>query len=358
LIGFWYTRISAAKAAIKAIVMNRIGDCGVLLGIFTCFYVFRSSDFAVVFSLTPFYASKSILFFNTEFNVISMICFFLFIGAVGKSAQLGLHTWLPDAMEGPTPVSALIHAATMVTAGVFLIIRCSPIFEYSPTMLAVLAVSGSLTSIFAATAGLVQHDIKKIVAYSTCSQLGYMIFCCGLSNYPTSLFHLLNHAFFKALLFLTAGAVIHALANEQDIRKMGGLAKILPFTYVMMLIGSLALTGFPFLSGFYSKDIILESTMETGVLFKDFVYVTSFLTAMLTAIYSFRLIYFVFLAPTQSYRQVITGIHEVPPVMAIALSILAFGSIFSGYIFQEMMVGLGTDFFENSIFVQVNHINS
>ena len=337
--------------------MNRIGDCGVVLGIFTAFYTFRSLDFAVIFSVTPFYAQKSILFFNTEFNVISLICFFLFIGAVGKSAQIGLHTWLPDAMEGPTPVSALIHAATMVTAGIFLIIRCSPLFEYSPTMLAVLAVSGSLTSIFAATAGLVQHDIKKIIAYSTCSQLGYMAFCCGLSNYPTSLFHLLNHAFFKALLFLSAGAVIHALANEQDIRKMGGLAELLPFTYVMMLIGSLALAGFPFLSGFYSKDIILESTMETTVLFKDFVYFTSFLTALLTAIYSFRLIYFVFLAPTQAYKKVINNIHEVPPIMAVALSILALGSIFSGYLFHDMMVGLGTDFFENSIFVQLEHVS-
>jgi proton-translocating NADH-quinone oxidoreductase chain L len=358
LIGFWYTRISAAKAAIKAIVLNRIGDCGIILAIFSTFYVFRSLDFAVVFSLAPFFANKTILFFSYEFNAITLICFFLFIGAVGKSAQIGLHTWLPDAMEGPTPVSALIHAATMVTAGVFLIIRCSPLFEYSTTMLIVLAISGSLTSIFAATAGLVQHDIKKIIAYSTCSQLGYMVFCCGLSNYPTSLFHLLNHAFFKALLFLSAGAVIHALANEQDIRKMGGLAKVLPFTYVVMLLGSLALTGFPFLSGFYSKDIILESTIETTLLVRDFVYFTSFLTALLTAIYSFRLIYFVFLAETQTYKRVINNIHEVPPVMAIALSILAFGSLFSGYIFHDALVGLGTDFFETAIFVKPEHIST
>jgi len=339
-------------------VLNRIGDCGVILAIFTIFYVFRSVDFAVVFSTAPFYADKSILFFNTQFDIITLICFFLFVGAVGKSAQIGLHTWLPDAMEGPTPVSALIHAATMLTAGVFLIIRCSPLFEYSTTMLGVLAVSGSLTSIFAATSGLCQHDIKKVIAYSTCSQLGYMVFCCGLSNYPTSLFHLLNHAFFKALLFLSAGAVIHALANEQDIRKMGGLSKVLPFTYVMMLLGSLALAGFPFLSGFYSKDIILESTIETTILFRDFVYVTSFLTALLTAIYSFRLIYIVFLANTQTYRKVINNIHEVPPVMAVALSILAFGSVFSGYLFHDMMVGLGTDFFENAIFVKPEHLST
>jgi NADH-ubiquinone oxidoreductase chain 5 len=289
---------------------------------------------------------------NYEFNILNLIACFLLIAAVGKSAQLGLHTWLPDAMEGPTPVSALIHAATMVTAGVFLIIRCSAIFEYAPTILLLMALVGSLTSIFAATAAIVQHDIKKTIAYSTCSQLGYMVFCCALSNYPTGLYHLVTHAFFKALLFLSAGAVIHALANEQDIRKMGGLVKLLPFTYIMMLIGSLALSGFPFLAGFYSKDLILETTLQTNNYFQFFVIITSFLTALLTAFYSFRTLYLIFLAPTSIYKSTGKKIHDVPQIMAISLSILSIGSIFSGYYFFDMFVGLGNDFLENSVFLR------
>jgi NADH-ubiquinone oxidoreductase chain 5 len=286
---------------------------------------------------------------------LSLIACFLLVAAIGKSAQLGLHTWLPDAMEGPTPVSALIHAATMVTAGVFLIIRCSAIFEYSPNILLLMALIGSLTSIFAATAAIVQHDIKKTIAYSTCSQLGYMVFCCALSNYPTGLYHLVTHAFFKALLFLSAGAVIHALANEQDIRKMGGLVKLLPFTYVMMLIGSLALGGFPFLAGFYSKDLILETTLQTINYFQYFVIITSFVTALLTAIYSFRTLYLIFLAPISVYKSTSKKIHDVPKVMALSLFILSIGSIFSGYYFFDMFAGLGSDFLENSIFVRNSH---
>lgn len=284
-----------------------------------------------------------------------MIACFLLVAAIGKSAQIGLHTWLPDAMEGPTPVSALIHAATMVTAGVFLIIRCSTIFEYAPRILLLMALIGGLTSIFAATAAIVQHDIKKTIAYSTCSQLGYMVFCCALSNYPVGLYHLVTHAFFKALLFLSAGAVIHALANEQDIRKMGGLVKLLPFTYVMMLVGSLALGGFPFLAGFYSKDLILETTLHTINYFQYFVIITSFLTALLTAIYSFRTLYLIFLAPTSVYKPTGKKIHDVPKIMALSLFILALGSMFSGYYFFDMFAGLGGDFLETSIFVRNSH---
>ena len=239
-------------------LLNRVGDMGLSLGIFSLFYTFKSLDFIVVLPLAYLYDSHSIFFFNNYYNQLSLICLLLFIGAVGKSAQLGLHTWLPDAMEGPTPVSALIHAATMVTAGVFLIIRSSALFEFAPDILLVITFVGGFTAFFAASVGLVQNDLKKVIAYSTCSQLGYMILACGLSQYSVSIFHLTNHAFFKALLFLSAGVIIHAMSDEQDMRKMGGLVHILPFTYSLTLIGSLSLMGFPFLAGFYSKDLILE----------------------------------------------------------------------------------------------------
>jgi proton-translocating NADH-quinone oxidoreductase chain L len=239
-------------------VVNRVGDIGVTLGMFTIFILFGSLDFSTVFALVHQFQFETIVFFNFEVHTLTLISVLLLIGAIGKSAQLGLHTWLPDAMEGPTPVSALIHAATMVTAGVFLLIRSSPILEFAPNALIIVVIIGALTALFAATVGLVQNDIKKVIAYSTCSQLGYMVFACGLSNYSVSLFHLFNHGFFKALLFLSAGAVIHAMADEQDMRKLGGLIRSLPFTYSMMLIGSLSLMGFPFLTGFYSKDAILE----------------------------------------------------------------------------------------------------
>ncbi|MAE59581.1 MAG: NADH-quinone oxidoreductase subunit L, partial [Halobacteriovorax sp.] len=286
LIGFWSTRIQANKSAIKALILNKIGDFGVLIAIVLVFLVFQSVDFSTVFALVPFFFNKTVFFLFWEVNVITLICFLFFIGAVGKSAQLGLHTWLPDAMEGPTPVSALIHAATMVTAGVFLIIRCSPLFEYSPTMLSVITFVGALTAFFAATAGTVQNDLKKVIAYSTCSQLGYMVFSCGLSGYAVSLFHLANHAFFKALLFLSAGCVIHSLSDEQDMRRMGGLVKLLPLTYTLFLIGTLALTGFPFLTGFYSKDVILEIAYTHYSVSSLFSYWLGTLTAGFTAFYS------------------------------------------------------------------------
>jgi proton-translocating NADH-quinone oxidoreductase chain L len=258
LINFWFTRLQANKAAIKAMIVNRIGDFSLTLGILLVFTYFYVLDYASVFACAHLFVDQSITFFCFDVGLLTIICLLLFGGAVGKSAQLGLHTWLPDAMEGPTPVSALIHAATLVTAGVFLIARCSPLFELSTTALSVVTVFGGSTAFFAATTGLLQNDMKRVIAYSTCSQVGYMVFACGLSNYSVGVFHLANHAFFKALLFMGAGCVIHAVADEQDFRKMGGLARLVPFTYSLMFVGSLSLMGFPFLTGFYSKDAILE----------------------------------------------------------------------------------------------------
>eukprot|EP00301_Raphidiophrys_heterophryoidea_P008552 c13154_g1_i1.p1 GENE.c13154_g1_i1~~c13154_g1_i1.p1 ORF type:complete len:258 (-),score=-91.51 c13154_g1_i1:1151-1924(-) len=242
----------------KALIVNRIGDFGLSLGIFAISFVFGAVDYSTVFATVSDLLGSRLIFFRVELDILTLICFFLFIGAVGKSAQIGLHTWLPDAMEGPTPVSALIHAATMVTAGVFLIVRCSPLFEYAPNVLILVTFVGAITAFFAATSGAFQNDLKRVIAYSTCSQLGYMVFACGISSYSVTMFHLMNHAFFKALLFLSAGSIIHAMHDEQDMRKMGALNRILPFTYTMTLIGSFALIGFPFLTGYYSKDFILE----------------------------------------------------------------------------------------------------
>ena len=264
LIGFWFKKPSANAAAIKAFIVNRVGDFGLAIGIFLIFFFYGTVNYNEVFQQTPLLIQKQVIFLGIEFNLITLICLLLFLGAMGKSAQILLHTWLPDAMEGPTPVSALIHAATMVTAGVFLVVRCSPIFEYSQTALNVVAVVGMTTAFFAATVALVQNDIKKIVAYSTCSQLGYMFFAVGVGAYHVAIFHLFTHAFFKALLFLGSGCVIHSFNNEQDIRLMGGVWKKIPFTYALMIIGTLALTGFPFFSGYYSKDAIIEFAYLSG----------------------------------------------------------------------------------------------
>ena len=356
LIGFWSTRIQANKSAIKALILNKIGDFGVLIAIVLIFIVFQSVNFSTVFPLVPYFFNKTVFFLFWELNVITLICFLLFIGAVGKSAQLGLHTWLPDAMEGPTPVSALIHAATMVTAGVFLIIRCSPIFEYSPTMLSIITFMGALTAFFAATAGVVQNDLKKVIAYSTCSQLGYMVFSCGLSGYSVSLFHLANHAFFKALLFLSAGCVIHSLSDEQDMRRMGGLIKLLPLTYTLFLIGTLALIGFPFLTGFYSKDVILEIAYTKYDVSSLFSYWLGTLTAGFTAFYSFRLLFLTFLGENNAYKSVMKTVHESSWVMIIPLFLLVFGSIFIGYLAKDLFLGLGSDAFINSIFVHPKNL--
>lgn len=351
LINFWFTRLQASKASIKAMLVNRVGDFGLALGIMAIFYVFKTVDFMTVFACAPHIAGTSFLFCNFEFDALTCICILLFVGAVGKSAQLGLHTWLPDAMEGPTPVSALIHAATMVTAGVFMIARCSPLFEYAPKALVVVAFLGAMTSFFAATTGVVQNDLKRVIAYSTASQLGYMIFACGLSHYSVGVFHLMNHAFFKALLFLSAGSVIHALSDEQDMRKMGGLVQLLPFTYSMMSIGSLALVGFPFLTGFYSKDVILEVAYAKYTVSGNFSYFFGCLVVLLTSYYSFRLLFLTFLAPTTAYKSSMKKVHDAPIIMAFTLLVLAFGSIFVGYLAKDMMIGLGTNFWSNALYV-------
>uniref|UniRef100_UPI00315D0971 NADH dehydrogenase subunit 5 n=1 Tax=Madrepora porcellana TaxID=3134087 RepID=UPI00315D0971 len=323
LINFWLTRLEANRAAIKAMLINRVGDIGLLVAMFFVWNTFGSFDFSSLFNLVSFS------------NEIFFICLFLFFGVIGKSAQLGLHTWLPDAMEGPTPVSALIHAATMVTAGVFLLIRVSPLFDVVPLVLIFITIIGVLTVFVAGTIGLVQNDLKKIVAYSTCSQLGYMVVACGLSHYSIGLFHLMNHAFFKALLFLSAGSLIHAMVDEQDVRKMGGLLHFLPLTYIFFLIGSFSLMGLPFLTGFYSKDLILEFAF--GQFYLIFVYWLGCFSVLLTAIYSIRLIYLSFLSnPTFKWAK-IYFLKEGEGLLLLPLGILALGSIFWGYLCKEVV---------------------
>ena len=356
LINFWFTRLQASKASIKAMLLNRIGDFGLALGIMCIFSHFKSVHFFPVFSCAAQKADHYMILFNCELHTLNCICILLFVGAVGKSAQLGLHTWLPDAMEGPTPVSALIHAATMVTAGVFLIARCSPLFEFAPGALQWVALLGGMTCFFAATTGVVQNDLKRVIAYSTCSQLGYMVFACGISNYALGVFHLMNHAFFKALLFLSAGSVIHALSDEQDMRKMGGSVKLLPFTYSMMLIGSMALVGFPFLAGFYSKDVILESAAARYTLAADFVYLLGVSCVFFTAYYSFRLLFCTFLVNNSNFKRNMEGAHDAPPLMAIPLCILALGSLFVGYLGKDMMIGCGSDFWGSALFTAPSHL--
>jgi len=355
LINFWFTRIQANKAAIKAMLVNRVGDFAILFAIFLIYFLFNSVDYDIVFSLAYKYNNFYIQILNSYFSYIDLITLCLFIGAMGKSAQIGLHTWLPDAMEGPTPVSALIHAATMVTAGVFLLVRCSFLFELSSFSLNLILIVGSITTFFSSTVGLFQNDIKKIIAYSTCSQLGYMIFACGLSSYDVAMFHLSNHAFFKALLFLGAGAVIHAVNDEQDLRKFGGLRLKLPLTYAVMLIGSLALMGFPFLSGFYSKDTILELAYSKYTLFGHFAYYLGTLSVFSTSFYSIRLLYLVFLAEPNGNRQNILEAHEPSFKMALPLCILAFFSIFIGFFSKDLFIGFGSSFWNHSMFLLPTH---
>nr|YP_010338879.1 NADH dehydrogenase subunit 5 [Bangia atropurpurea]UNJ18846.1 NADH dehydrogenase subunit 5 [Bangia atropurpurea] len=354
LINFWYTRLCANQAAIKALIVNRVGDFGLSLGIFTIFYLFGSVDYEVVFSSASVYLNHTIYIFGIYINTLTLICVFLLIGAVGKSAQLGLHTWLPDAMEGPTPVSALIHAATMVTAGVFLIIRCSPLINLAPNVLFLITILGSSTAFFASIVGVFQNDIKRVIAYSTCSQLGYMILVCGLSYYNVGMFHLVNHAFFKALLFLSAGSVIHSLSNEQDMRRMGSLMYNLPVTYSSMLIGSLSLAGFPFLTGFYSKDLIIEITQisyysNLQITIGIFACWLANISVFFTAFYSFRLIFMTFIKNSNSSRNHMNIIHESPKLILIPLIILAIASIFAGFLTKDLFVGAGSDFWGNSI---------
>jgi NADH-quinone oxidoreductase subunit L len=341
LIGFWFKKDSANAAAIKAFVVNRVGDFGFALGIFLIFYLFGTVNYSEVFQQIPQIIDKKLLFLGIHIKAIDLICILLFIGAMGKSAQIFLHTWLPDAMEGPTPVSALIHAATMVTAGVFLVVRCSPIFEYSPLTLNIISVVGMTTAFFAATVALVQTDIKKIIAYSTCSQLGYMFFAAGVGAYNVAMFHLFTHAFFKALLFLGSGSVIHSFKDEQDINQMGGVYKKLPYTWILMIIGTLALTGFPFLSGFYSKDAIIEFAYLRGNTVGYYAAGVGILTALLTSIYSWRLIFKTFHGTYNNQKLKIEEMHESPMAMLIPLVVLAIGAIFAGFLFKDLFIGNG-----------------
>ncbi len=352
LIGFWFKKESANKAAIKAFVVNRVGDFGFALGIFLIFYLFGTVNYSEVFAKIPNITDKNLVFLGITLNAVDLICLLLFIGAMGKSAQILLHTWLPDAMEGPTPVSALIHAATMVTAGVFLVVRCSPIYEYSDLALNIITIVGMSTAFFAATVALVQNDIKKIIAYSTCSQLGYMFFATGVGAYNVAMFHLFTHAFFKALLFLGSGSVIHAFKDEQNINNMGGVWKKLPYTYSLMIIGTLALTGFPFLSGFYSKDAIIEFAYLRGNTTGYYAAGIGIFTAFLTSIYSWRLIFKTFHGEYNNKEIKIDETHESPIVMLIPLVLLSIGAIFAGFLFKELFIGYESlnNFWRDSIF--------
>lgn len=348
LIGFWFKKHSANNAAIKAFIVNRVGDFFLLIGILLIYYTFNSLEFAYIFDTIDLLAHQKIKVFCCEFNVTHITCISLFIGCMGKSAQLGLHVWLPDAMEGPTPVSALIHAATMVTAGVFLIAKCSPLFELSNIAREFILIVGMLTAFFAATVAITQDDIKKIIAYSTCSQLGYMFIACGLSAYNIAIFHLMTHAFFKALLFLGAGNVIYALHHEQNIQKMENCWRKLPYTYVFMWIGSLALSGiFPF-SGFYSKDLIIEHAYSTS----NFAFAVSLIVALFTSFYSWRLLLLVFHGKKSSD----SNVHEVPKIMFIPLIVLAFGSLFSGVWGINSLNVASNVFWKSSLVVADEHV--
>lgn len=348
LIGFWYSRFGAVKSSIKAMVINRIGDFGMILAIILIYSISQSLDYTVYFPLTPYYVSSMYHFLNLNFYALDLISLLLFVGVCGKSAQLGLHVWLPDAMEGPTPVSALIHAATMVTAGVFILVRASIIFEFSNFVLSLIVFIGSLTAFVAATVGIFQNDIKRIIAYSTCSQLGYMVLSAGLSFYFVSFFHLFTHAFFKALLFLGAGSIIHAMSDDQDLRRYGGLLTLLPFSYVLFWLGSLALIGFPFLAGFYSKDLILELVFCSFKVNSFLTGVLGLLAAFCTAFYSFKIIYLTFFAYSSSYRAYLIDCSESAFYMFLPLFSLSLLSIFVGFFFTDLVVSVGSGFWFNS----------
>ena len=350
LIGFWYHKPSANAAAIKAFIVNRVGDFGFALGIFAIFTLFNSVQYDTVFASAPDHVGETMQFLAWRVDALTLICLLLFMGAMGKSAQFLLHTWLPDAMEGPTPVSALIHAATMVTAGVFMVARLSPLFELAPIALGFVAIIGATTAFFAATVGLVQTDIKRVVAYSTCSQLGYMFAAEGVGAYGAGMFHLFTHASFKALLFLGAGAVIHALHHEQDLRRMGALRKVLPFTWAMMLIGTLSLTGFPFTAGFVSKDAIIEATYAAHSWVGNYAFVLTLIAAVLTSFYSWRLMFLAFEGKPREPKDVLAHAHEPPWTMGIPLALLALGALLLGGLFAHLFIGNGqTEFWRGSL---------
>ncbi len=365
LIGFWYQKPSANAAAIKAFVVNRVGDFGFALGIFGVFFLFNSINFETIFANAQALASgqgaEEMVFLGYHLeaeSALTVVCLLLFMGAMGKSAQFLLHTWLPDAMEGPTPVSALIHAATMVTAGVFMVARLSPLFELSHTALTVVTFFGATTAFFAATVGLVQNDIKRVIAYSTCSQLGYMFVALGVGAYSIAIFHLFTHAFFKALLFLGAGSVIHSVSDEQDMRKMGGLRKHIPLTYWSMMIGTLALTGFPLTAGYFSKDAIIEAAYSGHNSFALYGFWLTVAAAALTSFYSWRLTFMTFHGKPRAPVDVMKHVHESPLVMTVPLFILAAGALFAGLIFSGTFIGHGyEEFWKGALFIgEGNHI--
>jgi NADH-quinone oxidoreductase subunit L len=349
LIGFWFHKPEANAAAIKAFIVNRVGDFGFSLGIFAVFYLTGAVDFDTIFAQAPSLVGKNIHFLSWDFDALTVVCLLLFMGAMGKSAQFGLHTWLPDAMEGPTPVSALIHAATMVTAGVFMVARLSPLFELAPTAAAFVTFIGATTAMFAATVGLVQNDIKRIIAYSTCSQLGYMFVAMGVGAYSVGMFHLFTHAFFKALLFLGSGSVILAMHHEQDIRNMGGLWRKIPFTYGVMVVGTLALTGFPFTAGYFSKDKIIEAAAVGTNPMASYAFIMTVAAAALTSFYSWRLIFKTFHGEPHDHHHYEEA-HESPKVMLVPLALLAIGSIAAGWPFLSLFTGSGVgEFFRESL---------
>ncbi len=339
LIGFWFKKPSANAASMKAFIVNRVGDFGFALGIFAIYMVFDTISLDQIFAGAQAQVGKTFTFLSWEVDILTTICLLLFMGAMGKSAQFLLHTWLPDAMEGPTPVSALIHAATMVTAGVFMVARLSPLFEITPDALTVVTAVGAITAFFAATVGLVQNDIKRVIAYSTCSQLGYMFVALGVGAYGAAIFHLFTHAFFKALLFLGAGSVIHAMSDEQDMRHMGGLYKMIPLTYAMMLIGTLALTGFPGFAGFFSKDAIIESAFAASNPVSMQAFYLLVFAAFLTSFYSWRLIFMTFHGRSRATPDVLSHVHESPNIMLIPLYILAIGAVVAGFVFSGYFFG-------------------
>jgi NADH-quinone oxidoreductase subunit L len=367
LIGFWYHRPSANAAAIKAFIVNRVGDFGFMLGIAATFLIFGSLDLDAIFGAASGQVGKSMQFLSWQVDVLTLICLLLFMGAMGKSAQFILHTWLPDAMEGPTPVSALIHAATMVTAGVFLVARMSPLYELAPAAQEVVIVIGSVTAFFAATVGLVQNDIKRVIAYSTCSQLGYMFVAMGVGAYGVGMFHLFTHAFFKALLFLGSGSVIHAMSDEQDMRKMGGLAPHIRVTWLMMLVGTLSLTGFPLTAGYFSKDAIIESAFVSHAAAAGIAFTLLVIAAFCTSFYSWRLVFLTFHGKPRAPAEVMSHVHESPQVMLVPLYLLAAGALLAGLLFAPYFIGHDEAHFwasgifrapENKIVEEMHHVPS
>jgi NADH-quinone oxidoreductase subunit L len=357
LIGFWYQKPEANAAAIKAFLVNRVGDFGFALGIFAVYLMIGSIGYDTIFAEAKSLVGKQMYFLSWNFDALTVICLLLFVGAMGKSAQLGLHTWLPDAMEGPTPVSALIHAATMVTAGVFMVARLSPLFELAPIALNVVIIVGATTAFFAATVGLVQNDIKRVIAYSTCSQLGYMFVAMGVGAYSVGMFHLFTHAAFKALLFLGSGSVIHAMHHEQDIRRMGGLARHIPFTYAVMVIGTLALTGFPLTAGYFSKDAVIEAAYAAHTPIANYGFWLTVIAAGMTSFYSWRLIFLTFHGAPRADHHTMKHVHESPPSMTVPLAILAIGALVLGYLFKGVFVTEAgvVAFFRESIFSASGH---